>query len=478
MIYPLILTGGSGTRLWPVSRKSYPKQFRKMGGDYTLFQEAVLRVASQGFADPVVVTGEAFRFIVQDQIEEIGAKTSLSLIEPEGRNTAPAILAAAYAISAKEPGALMLVLPSDHLVPDAAQFQDMVQAAVPSAQEGSIITFGVTPDRPETGYGYLEMAELRNDGKPVPLKRFVEKPDFDTAKVLVESGTHLWNAGIFLFRVDTLLAAFDAYVPTMCAPVKAALEGGQEDLGFTRLDPVPWGQVEDISIDYAIMEKANNLAVQRFDGEWSDLGSWETIWRDTPRDAEGMALVGGAESLDCENTLIYRDDEAPAVIGLGLSDTVVVATKDAVLVTDRSRTQDVKLAVNHLKKAGETIATQTLRYHRPWGWYETLALGGRFQVKRIVVKPGGVLSLQSHHHRSEHWIVVEGTARVTVNEDVRLMTENQSIYIPLGAVHRMENPGKLPMALIEVQTGAYLGEDDIIRYEDLYNRPERHEEPS
>lgn len=367
----------------------------------------------------------------------------------------------------------MLVLPSDHLVPDFAKFQEMVKTAVPSAQAGHIITFGVTPDRPETGYGYLEVGHDRDDAHPTALKRFVEKPNLEQAKRLIASSTHLWNAGIFLFRIDVLIAAFETYAPDMCAPVQAAVDGGQEDLNFTRLDPVPWAQVQDISIDYAIMEKADNLVVQRFNGVWSDLGSWDAIWRDAPHDDAGLALVGGAAGLECENTLIYRDDEAPAVIGLGLQDMVVVATKDAVLVADKSRTQDISKAVEHLTQAGESVATQTPRYHRPWGWYETLALGGRFQVKRIVVKPGGILSLQSHHHRSEHWIVVEGTARVTLDDDIRLVTENQSIYIPLGAKHRMENPGKFPMVLIEVQTGAYLGEDDITRHEDLYNRPER-----
>jgi mannose-1-phosphate guanylyltransferase/mannose-6-phosphate isomerase len=320
---------------------------------------------------------------------------------------------------------------------------------------------------------YAAVDKSGDTAHPVPLKRFVEKPDSETAEQLVASGKHLWNAGIFLFRIDVLIAAFETHAPDMCAPVQAAVDGGQEDLHFTRLDHVPWAQVEDISIDCAIMEKANNLAVQRFNGEWSDLGSWDAIWRGAPRDDAGLALVGDASGVECENTLIYRDDEAPAVMGLGLHNMVVVATKDAVLVADKSRTQDISKAVKRLTDAGESVATQTPRYHRPWGWYETLALGGRFQVKRIVVKSGGILSLQSHRHRSEHWVVVEGTARVTLDGDVRLVTENQSIYIPLGAKHRMENPGKFPMVLIEVQTGSYLGEDDITRFEDLYNRPER-----
>ncbi|MGB1234605.1 MAG: mannose-1-phosphate guanylyltransferase/mannose-6-phosphate isomerase [Planktomarina sp.] len=470
MIYPVILTGGAGTRLWPLSRKSYPKQFRQIGGEDTLLQSTVLRSTGADFADPVIVTGEDFRFIVGDQLQDIGRVSSLTLVEPEGRNTAPAILAATLAVVQKDPEALLLVLPSDHHIPERKAFQSMVASAKSTAQNGEMVTFGITPTRPETGYGYLELATDAVSSAPTPLSGFVEKPDLETAETLVSSGRYLWNAGIFLFRADVMLAAFEKHAPELLSPVRDALGNGADDLGFKRLDAEPWALADDISIDYAVFEKADNLAVQRFDGKWSDLGSWDAVWRDTEKTEDNVALVGGAQAIDSKDSLLYRDTDAPAVMGLGLENTVVVATKDAILVADKSRTQDVKIAVEHLTSVGEATATQTPRFHRPWGHYETLALGDRFQVKRIVVKPGGVLSLQSHVHRSEHWVVVEGTAQVTIDETVQLVSENQSVYIPLGAVHRMANPGKLPMVLIEVQTGAYLGEDDIVRYEDVYDR--------
>lgn len=476
-IYPVILSGGAGTRLWPVSRKSFPKQFQFLGAQgagaqTTLFQNTLMRVQGSGFAPPTIMTGEDFRFIVKDQIGAVPTPPRALLIEPDGRNTGPAVLAAALNLAVDHPQALMLVLPSDHAIPDAAAFQRMVRAAVPAALDGQIITFGVTPLRAETGYGYLELDGAAGP-TPAPLRCFVEKPDAMRAAEFLSSGRHLWNAGIFLARVDVWRAAFHAHAPEMVNPVQASLAQAKDDLGFLRLAPGPWAKVPDISLDYAVMEQAGNVSVQAFDGAWSDLGSWDAIWRDTPQDARAVALAGagGAEAIDCDDTLIYKTEDAPAVVGLGLSDVVVVATADAVLVADKSRTQDVKLAVDQMTQKGQGSADQTLRCHRPWGWYETLALGGRFQVKRIVVKPGGSLSLQSHHHRSEHWVVVEGTAKITVQDQINLVSENQSVYVPLGAQHRLENPGVLPMVLIEIQTGAYLGEDDIIRYEDAYNRP-------
>lgn len=469
MIFPVIMTGGIGTRLWPVSRKSFPKQFRAMNSDASLFQETVKRIQAEGFADPMVLTGEDFRFIVQDQLQAISVKASHILVEPEGRNTGPAILAAALYLERHQPGSVMLVLPSDHSIPDVTAFRAMVQTAQHAVQDGQIVTFGVTPDRPETGYGYLELSTPAED-HPVPLKGFVEKPDLATAENMVKTGMHLWNAGIFMFRSDTILKSFQTHAPDLVLPIQKSVDGAEPDLGFNRLLPAAWADVRDVSIDYAIMEHADNLSVMAFNGSWSDLGSWEAIWRDVDRDTAGVGCIGNTEAVDCKNSLLFCEQGGPAVIGFGLNDLVVVSTKDAVLVADKARSQNIKTAVDHLKARGEVTATQTPEYHRPWGWYETLALGGRFQVKRIVVRPGGMLSLQSHHHRSEHWIVVEGTARVTVDDTVKLVTENQSVYIPLGSVHRLENPGKLSMVLIEVQTGAYLGEDDIVRYEDIYHR--------
>ena len=473
LIHPVLLCGGSGTRLWPLSRKSYPKQFARLTGAESLFQASARRLSGPGFAPPMVVTGGDFRFIVTEQLAGAEIAPAAVLIEPAARNTAPAILAAALALEARDPGALMLVAPSDHVIPDAARFRDAVQAAAPEALSGRIVTFGIRPDRAETGYGWLELAHAPEAGFapiPQPLVRFVEKPDAATAADLLASGRHLWNAGIFLFSVPAILAAFAAHAPGMLAGARAAVVGAQADLGFTRLAPGPWGALPDISIDYAVMEKAANLSVVPYGGVWSDLGGWDAVWRESGPDAAGVVAHGAATAIDCTDTLLRSEAGSLQLVGIGLSDLVVVAMPDAVLVAHKDRAQDVKLAVAALKKQGAAQAETFPRDHRPWGWFESLVVGNRFQVKRIVVHPGAALSLQSHHHRSEHWIVVEGTARVTIDGDVRLVTENQSVYIPLGAVHRMENPGKLPMVLIEVQTGAYLGEDDIIRYEDVYAR--------
>ncbi len=470
-ITPVLLAGGSGTRLWPVSRKSFPKQFAPLVGEESLFQASARRLSGERFAAPVVMTNADFRFIVAEQLDQIGQRPSAILIEPSGRNTAPAILAAALTLAATDPDALLLVAPSDHVVPDAEAFGRAVDLGTPAARAGQIVTFGITPTRPETGYGYMETTGP-GEG-PVPLKRFVEKPDATNAERMIADGNFLWNAGIFLFSAKTMIAAFTAHAPEFIGPVGAALEQGQMDLGFLRLAPEPWNTLPDLSIDYAVLEKASNLSVVRFSDHWSDLGGWDAIWREELMmrpSADGNVTDEHATAIDCENVLLRAQDSGIEVVGIGLRDLMVVATNDAVLVADMDRAQDVRKAVSALKSKGARQAETFLRDHRPWGWFETLALADRFQVKRIVVKPGAALSLQSHFHRSEHWIVVSGTAKVTVDDQVTLVTENQSIYVPLGAVHRMENPGKVPMVLIEVQTGAYLGEDDIVRYEDVYSR--------
>ncbi|WP_304617455.1 mannose-1-phosphate guanylyltransferase/mannose-6-phosphate isomerase [Paracoccus sp. (in: a-proteobacteria)] len=470
-ITPVLMAGGSGTRLWPVSRKSFPKQFAQLVGDETLFQASARRLCGEDFAAPMVMTNSDFRFIVAEQLEQAGIEAGSIVIEPAGRNTAPAILAAALMVAAEDPSGLVLVAPSDHVIPDAAAFRAAVAQGAVAAREGRIVTFGITPDRPETGYGYLELA---SDGEgPQPLARFVEKPDAVRAAQMVEAGTFLWNAGIFLFRADAMIEAFRQHAPAYLEPVQAAVDGAQRDLGFLRLARGPWEGLEDNSIDYAVMEKAGNLSVVRYSGRWSDLGGWDAVWREglsrNPSD-NGVLAEARATAIDCENVLLRSDSDEVEVVGIGLRDLMVVATSDAVLVADKDRAQDVRHAVSALKARRAKQAEAFPRDHRPWGWFETLALADRFQVKRIVVKPGAALSLQSHVHRSEHWIVVSGTARVTVDDTVTLVTENQSIYVPLGAIHRMENPGKVPMVLIEVQTGSYLGEDDIIRYEDVYSR--------
>ncbi|MEM8576506.1 MAG: mannose-1-phosphate guanylyltransferase/mannose-6-phosphate isomerase [Pseudomonadota bacterium] len=466
-ITPVLLCGGSGTRLWPLSRKSYPKQFAPIHGGRTLFQASATRM--EGLAPPLIVTGSDFRFIVLEQLAALGIDPGGVLIEPEGRNTAPAVLAAALYLHAQDPEAMLLVCPSDHLIPDTKAFRAAVEQGATAAQAGQLVTFGITPTYPETGYGYLELADGAADG-PVPLSRFVEKPNAATAAQLVASGKHLWNAGIFLFAARTIIDAFRAHASAMIAPVMDAVDSGQVDLGFFRLAPEAWGQVDDISIDYAVMERADNLSVVPFSGAWSDLGGWDAVLRESPRDDRGNATAGAATAIDCDRSLLRSEEDGLELVGIGLKNTIAVATRDAVLVADASRAQDVKKAVAVLKNKGAHQAEQHPKDFRPWGWFESLAVGERFQVKRIVVHPGAALSLQSHHHRAEHWVVVEGTARVTINDEDRLVTENQSVYIPTGAVHRMENPGKVPMVLIEVQTGAYLGEDDIVRYEDVYAR--------
>ncbi|MCF6430591.1 mannose-1-phosphate guanylyltransferase/mannose-6-phosphate isomerase [Leisingera sp. MMG026] len=472
MITPILLCGGSGTRLWPLSRKSYPKQFVPLTGEETLFQASAARLSGEGFSSPVVLTNSDFRFIVTEQLAGAGIDPGAVLIEPAGRNTAPAVLAAALWLEKQDPEALMLVAPSDHVVPDAAAFRTAVTAGEAAARAGRLVTFGIKPDRAETGYGYLELAEDPGDftPRPIGLKRFVEKPDAQTAAQMLASGQYLWNAGIFLFSVKTILAAFRAHAPDLLAPVQAAVDQGQPDLGFLRLDPAAWQGAADISIDYAVMEKAENLSVVPFAGGWSDLGGWDAVWRESGPDAAGVVTSGPATAIDCADSLLRSEGEGLELVGIGLENIIAVAMPDAVLVAAADRAQDVKQAVAALKEKQAKQATEFPMDHRPWGWFESLAVGDRFQVKRIHVHPGAALSLQSHHHRSEHWIVVEGTAKVTVDDTVQLVTENQSVYIPLGAVHRMENPGKVPMVLIEVQTGSYLGEDDIIRYEDVYAR--------
>ncbi len=474
-ITPVILAGGSGTRLWPLSRKSYPKQFVPLLGETTLFRSVAQRLSGNNerfaFGRPLVLTNSLFRFIIAEQLAAENIDPAAILIEPEGRNTAPAILAAAMHLVAKEPDAMMLVAPSDHVVPDVTAFHDAVAKGLTAAQSGDLVTFGIRPTRPETGYGYLEAAVKPDaSGQPVKLASFVEKPNAARAEEMLATGNYLWNAGIFLFAAKDLVAAFERHAPAMLTSVRAAVEQAESDLGFLRLAAEPWAQAENVAIDYAIMERAENLSVVPYDSDWSDLGGWDAVWSHSQPDEQGVALSGAATAIDCRDTLLRSDSDGLEIVGLGLDNIVAVAMNDAVLIADKSRTQDVKLVVEALQRKGAPQAEAFPKDHRPWGWYESLVVGSRFQVKRITVLPGASLSLQSHFHRSEHWIVVEGTARVTVGEDVQLLSENQSVYVPVGAVHRIENPGRIPMVFIEVQTGSYVGEDDIVRYEDRYAR--------
>jgi mannose-1-phosphate guanylyltransferase/mannose-6-phosphate isomerase len=469
MITPILLCGGSGTRLWPLSRKSFPKQFADILGQESLFQASARRFIGPGFADPLIITGDDFRFIVTEQLAECGIKPLGIMIEPEGRNTAPAAIAAALQVAATDPEGLLLLVPSDHAVADPAAFRAAVEMGRIAAEAGQIVTFGIQPQRAEIGYGWLEAGKENHPGVH-HLARFIEKPNAARAAELFADPRYLWNAGVFLAKAKTLIAAFAEHAPKMLAAAKTALDLAKSDLGFTRIDPKAWAKVPEDSIDYAVMEKARNVSVVRFQGHWSDLGGWESVWQESPQDGDGNALSSHATAFDCENTLLRSESADIELVGIGLKNIVAVAMRDAVMVADISDSQNVKKAVSVLKARGAKQAVQFPKDHRPWGWYETLVLADRFQVKRIHVHPGAALSLQSHVHRSEHWIVVAGTAKVTVDDKVQLLTENQSVYIPLGAIHRMENPGKVPMVLIEVQTGSYLGEDDIIRYEDIYAR--------
>jgi mannose-1-phosphate guanylyltransferase/mannose-1-phosphate guanylyltransferase/mannose-6-phosphate isomerase len=415
------------------------------------------------------MTSEDFRFIATEQAAEIGLLDARVVIEPAARDTAPAVLTAALILATDDPDALMLVAPSDHAIGDLEKFHGAVRRGCDAALDGAFVTFGVTPHRPETGYGYLELATAPGDG-PIRLLSFREKPDTETAQRFLEAGNYLWNAGLFLFRAADVISAFEVASPDLLSPCRDGIEKGRSDLEFFRIDAEAYSQARAISFDYAVMEKADNVMAVPLDCGWSDLGAWDALWQLSEPNKNGVATSGPVTALDCRDSYLRAEDGGLQLVGLGLEGVVAVAMRDAVLVANKSRAQDVKAVVETLRAAGVAQADDYPRFHRPWGWYETLCLGERFQVKRIMVRPGGVLSLQSHHHRSEHWIVVAGTAEVTVGNDVKLVTENESVYIPLGAVHRMANPGKLPMYLIEVQTGAYLGEDDIVRYEDAYDR--------
>ena len=468
-ITPVILCGGSGSRLWPLSRKSYPKQFVPLVGDKTLFQNSSERLTGPQFKNPVIVTNSDYRFIVTEQLQEIGIDPGAILIEPEGRNTAPAILAAALYEYRENPDAILVVAPSDHVIKDINAFQLAIEEAYKVALEGQLVTFGIKPTHPETGYGYLELSKV-STAQAVPLKAFVEKPDLTSAKKMFQSENFLWNSGIFLFQARDIIEAFKKYSPSDLDTVNLSLENSINDLGFCRLNLADWEKTENISIDYAIMEKSDNLSVVPFSAGWSDLGGWDAVWRENVSNANGVNTSNNATAIGCENSLIRSEDDSIEVVGIGLKNIITIAMKDAVLVADMSKSQDVKKAVDILKEKEASQATHFPKDHRPWGWFESLTIDEKFQVKKIHVHPGASLSLQSHKYRAEHWIVVSGVAEVTIDKEVKLISENQSIYIPLGAIHRMRNPGENPMELIEVQTGTYFGEDDIFRYDDVYSR--------
>ncbi|MFW3174812.1 mannose-1-phosphate guanylyltransferase/mannose-6-phosphate isomerase [Xanthomonas phaseoli] len=463
-VLPIILSGGSGTRLWPLSRESYPKQFLPLVGDKSMLQSTWLRAAPVAGHAPIVVANEEHRFMAAEQLQQLGVKPSAILLEPKGRNTAPAIAVAALEATRDGADPLLLVLPSDHVIQNEAAFQAAVTLAAAAAEQGKLVTFGIKPTAPETGYGYIK-ASAGTGASPV--ERFVEKPDLATAQSYLASGEYYWNSGMFLFRASRYLEELRKFHPAIADACQKAWENGKRDADFTRLDKDAFAASPSDSIDYAVMEKTADAVVVPLDAGWNDVGSWSSLLDVSNQDAQGNAHHGDVIQLDCQNTYAYG---SRLIAMVGLEDVVVVETPDAVLVGHRDRIQEVKDVVSQIKTAGRSEATWHRKVYRPWGAYDSIDMGQRHQVKRITVKPGAVLSLQMHHHRAEHWIVVSGTAEVTRGEEVLLLTENQSTYIPLGVTHRLRNPGKLPLELIEVQSGSYLGEDDIVRFEDTYGR--------
>ena len=475
-LVPVILCGGTGTRLWPLSRASYPKQYWPLAGaaEETLLQQTALRLEGlPSLAPPLLICNEDHRFIVAEQMRQIGVEPAAILLEPMGRNTAPAVAVAALQATARGDDPLLLVLAADHVIRDADRFRATVAAGMVAAAAGRLVTFGIVPTAPETGYGYIEAAqpgagEPGGEGGPLPIARFVEKPDRESAEAFLATGRFTWNSGMFLFRASAILAELERLAPELLAACRSAMEHESADLEFLRLEREAFANCPSVALDVAVMEKTDRGAVLPLEAGWSDVGSWSALWDTADRDDHGNVLRGRVISQESRNC--YLRSEHRLVVGLGVEDLVVVETDDVVLVAHRDRAQDVKSIVNRLESAGAPESRAHRRIYRPWGHYDGVVEGDRWQVKKIQVKPGASLSLQMHHHRAEHWIVVKGTAVVEKDGREELVGENQSTYIPLGSRHRLSNPGKIPVELIEVQSGPYLGEDDIVRFEDRYGR--------
>ncbi|SFT81776.1 mannose-1-phosphate guanylyltransferase/mannose-6-phosphate isomerase [Halomonas saccharevitans] len=467
MITPVIMAGGSGSRLWPLSRQLRPKQFLPLTGEGSMLQETLKRLAPLEHRSTLLICNEEHRFLVAEQVRQQGINDARILLEPEGRNTAPAIALAALQAAEEDPEALLLVLAADHLIRDVAQFHESVIHARRLAEQGQLVTFGVVPTHAETGYGYIQRGEEQGD-VGFRVKRFVEKPDRVTAQDYLVTGDYYWNSGMFLFSAKRYLEELERFQPAMVKACRAALAGASEDLDFSRLDAEAFKACPAESVDYAVMERTEYASVVPLDAGWSDIGSWSALWEVSARDSEGNACHGDVMLHDSHNLLVHADHRLVATVGV--EDLVVVETKDAVLVACKDRVQEVKQIVARLKAEKRSEQESHREVYRPWGVYDSIDHGERYQVKCITVNPGAKLSVQMHHHRAEHWVVVSGTAKVTIGEDTRLVTENESIYIPIGQVHALENPGKIPLELIEVQSGAYLGEDDIVRFNDRYGR--------
>lgn len=469
MFVPVILSGGSGTRLWPLSRQNLPKQFLPLTGNATLFQQTVDRTRGMSEnAAPIVVCSDDHRFLVAEQLRELGTKRASILLEPVPRNTAPAIALAALHACKTDPDAILLVLPADHLIGDVASFEAAARQALQLARENWLVTFGIRPELPETGFGYIRRGASLNAGA-FRVERFVEKPDLATATAYVGSGEYDWNSGMFMFRARRYMEELRRHAPAIAEAAEAAFASAKADLDFLRFDKERFAAIPSDSIDYAVMEKTDRAAVVPVSCAWSDVGSWAALWSASERDADGNRFEGDVIAMDTQACLIRATDRR-MVAALGIRDLVVIDTPDAVLIAPRERVQEVKQLVDRLKANGRPEHLFHRKVYRPWGSYDSLDMGERFQVKRIMVKPGAALSLQKHHHRAEHWIVVSGTAEVTRDSEVFQLSENQSTYLPVGAVHRLRNTGTEPLELIEVQSGDYLGEDDIVRLEDVYGR--------
>ncbi|WP_448206889.1 mannose-1-phosphate guanylyltransferase/mannose-6-phosphate isomerase [Azospirillum sp. sgz302134] len=470
-IIPVLLSGGAGVRLWPMSRELYPKQLLKLCTDKTMLQDTALRVAEGvHYAAPIVVCNHEHRFLIAEQLREIGVKPSAIVLEPLARNTAAACAVAALRALETAPDALILVLPADHLIRDVGAFAEAVERAAPAAAAGNLVTFGITPTAPETGYGYIRRGSAFADPPGVHrVAAFVEKPNRAVAERYVAEGEHLWNSGIFLFPAATLVEELARHAPTVLSAARAALEQGKADLDFFRLDEEAFARAPSVSIDNAVMEQTDNAVVVPCDIGWADVGGWGALWQVGEKDGDGNLLQGDVATHDAHNCYV-RSEEGQLTAVVGLDDVVVVSTADAVLVAARDKVQDVKALVERLRRDGRKEPVTHRHVHRPWGSFQSIHAGERFQVKCLTVTPGSRLSLQKHYHRAEHWVVVQGTALVTRGDEELLVYENQSVYLPMGTVHRLENPGKVPLHLIEVQSGSYLGEDDIVRIEDTYGR--------